>query len=115
MIKGKIVSEPFPFDDLSSQKVRPALCLTDAIGNHDHIILAFMSSRIPTYLLPSDVIIGSGHSDFVMTGLKVSSTLRLHRMMTVSKSLIKRELGLLSSSLHEEVGQKLKQLFGLNN
>jgi len=36
-------------------------------------------------------------------------------MMTISKSLIKRELGRLSSSLQEEVEQKLKQLFGLNN
>ncbi len=115
MIKGKIILVPFPFDDLSCKKVRPALCLTDFIGNHDHIISAFMSSRIPPCLLPSDVIIGSGHSDFVLTGLKVSSTLRLHRMMTISKSLIKRELGRLSSSLQEEVEQKLKQLFGLNN
>ena len=32
MTKGKIVFVPFPFDDLSSTKVRPAVCLTNPIG-----------------------------------------------------------------------------------
>lgn len=29
MTKGKVVLVPFPFDDLTADKVRPALCLTD--------------------------------------------------------------------------------------
>ncbi len=29
MMRGKIVLLPFPFDDFSATKVRPALCLTD--------------------------------------------------------------------------------------
>ncbi len=41
MTKGKIVLVPFPFDDLTSEKVRPALCLTDLIGPHRHVIVAF--------------------------------------------------------------------------
>lgn len=32
MTKGKVVLVPFPFDDLSSTKVRPAVCLTNPIG-----------------------------------------------------------------------------------
>jgi mRNA interferase MazF len=38
MTKGKIVLVPFPFDVLTADKVRPALCLTDAIGSHHHVI-----------------------------------------------------------------------------
>ena len=30
MTKGKIVLLPFPFDDLSTAKLRPAVCLTAA-------------------------------------------------------------------------------------
>jgi hypothetical protein len=33
-MKYKVVLVPFPFDDLSSSKVRPAVCLTDPIGPH---------------------------------------------------------------------------------
>ena len=29
MTKGKVVLVPFPFDDLSSAKVRPAVCLME--------------------------------------------------------------------------------------
>jgi len=32
MIKGKVVLVPIPFDDLSSTKVRPAVCLTSSLG-----------------------------------------------------------------------------------
>jgi len=31
MTKGKVVLVPFPFDDLSATKVRPAVCLTGPI------------------------------------------------------------------------------------
>ena len=34
MVKGKGVLLPFPFDDFSSLKVRPAVCLTDPVGQH---------------------------------------------------------------------------------
>ncbi len=33
MNKGKVVLVPFPFDDLSSTKVRPAVCLTEPTKN----------------------------------------------------------------------------------
>ena len=37
MIKHSIVLVPFPFDDFSTSKVRPALCLTTEIGQFNHI------------------------------------------------------------------------------
>lgn len=30
MTKGKVVLVPFPFDDLSAARVRPAVCLTNS-------------------------------------------------------------------------------------
>lgn len=42
MTKGKVVLVPFPFDDLSAAKVRPAVCLSDPISQHRHVILAFI-------------------------------------------------------------------------
>jgi mRNA interferase MazF len=53
MTKHKVVLVPFPFDDFSSDKVRPAVCLTDPIGSHDHLILAFITSRVPATPLDS--------------------------------------------------------------
>ena len=58
------------------------MCLTEPIGPHDHLILAFITSRVPADLLETDVVIDAPGPDFASTGLRVSSTLQLHRLTT---------------------------------
>lgn len=57
MTKDKVVLVPFPFDDLSAAKVRPAVCLTDPVGPHRHVILAFITSRIPADLMETELLL----------------------------------------------------------
>ncbi|HTV61804.1 MAG TPA: type II toxin-antitoxin system PemK/MazF family toxin [Verrucomicrobiae bacterium] len=104
---------PFPFDDLTAEKVRPALCLTDPIGPHRHVIVAFISSQVPTSVSGTDVVLDSRQKDFAATGLRVASALRLHRLVTLTSALIRRELGQLSPELQRDVDRKLSALFGL--
>jgi len=113
MTRGKIVLVPFPFDDLSASKVRPAVCLTEPTGPHHHVILAFITSKEPDELLESDVLLSDQNPAFSETGLRISSTLRLHRLLTVSISLIQRELGQLPDSAQKEVEGKLCTLLGV--
>ena len=86
--------------------------MTDPIGPHNHVIPAFITSRLPENLLDTDLIIDSEGENFIGTGLRVTSTLRLHRVMTVTTSIIKRELGTLADGMQSEVPDKLKKLFG---
>lgn len=113
MMKYKVVLVPFPFDDLSSSKVRPAVCLTEPTGQYRHVVLAFITSKVPDDLLETDILIASGNEDFETSGLRVSSALRLHRMMTATTNIIRRELGQLSETQQESVKSKLKTLFNL--
>jgi mRNA interferase MazF len=113
MTKGKVVLIPFPFDDLSGTKTRPAVCLTDPAGPHRHVILAFITSRAPDDPLDTDLVLDASQADFAATGLRLSSTLRLHRVMTATTSLIQRELGELSPTMQAEVANRLRKLFGL--
>lgn len=112
-MKYKIVLVPFPFDDVTANKVRPAVCLTAAIPPHSHVVLAFITSQIASNPSPTDFIFNKTDADFIVTGLKVSSTIRLHRLMTVKKSIILRELGELSSSQQKEIDNRLRTLFNL--
>jgi mRNA interferase MazF len=41
-VRNRVVLVPFPFDDLTSTKVRPAVCLNEEIGSHRHVVLAFI-------------------------------------------------------------------------
>jgi mRNA interferase MazF len=113
MTRGKVVLVPFPFDDLSSTKVRPAVCLTEPIGEHRHVVLAFVTSRVAEDRLETDLVLTPDVSGFASTGLRVASTVRLHRLMTVGPALLSRELGCLTPDLLGAVETRLRALFGL--
>ena len=112
-MRYRVVLVPFPFDDLSGSKVRPAVCLTDAVGPHRHVVLAFITSVVPAQLEPTDLLLDPSGADFARTGLRVRSVLRLHRMVTVSATIIQRQLGVLTPNLQAQVQQRLRTLFAL--
>lgn len=111
MTRGKVVLVPFPFDDLATQKARPAVCLTEPLTSHRHIVLAFVTSRQLDELLDTDVVVAPEDPDFAQTGFQVRSTIRVHRLLTVASGVIKRELGSLSPSLHARVASAAQRLF----
>ena|ERR1035438_556388 len=113
MTKGRVVLVPFPFDDMTASKVRPAVCLTNPIGPYRHVVVAFVSSQMQANLVATDVVLEPQSKDFGATGLRVASVLRLHRLVTLTTALIHRELGKLSQAWQDEVDQKLTVLFGL--
>jgi len=55
--RGKVVLVPFPIDDLATEKARPAVCLTEPVTSHRHIVLAFVTSRQPEEPLDTDVLL----------------------------------------------------------
>ena len=111
MIKNAIVLVPFPFGDLSATKVRPALCLTSVVGQYEEVVIAFISSKIRKKSLNSDIIIYKESQDWVGTGLSVDSVIRLHKIVTISKSIIKRKLGEINVNTEMLVKRKLLDLF----
>jgi len=111
MIKNSIVLVPFPFDDLSAYKVRPALCLTNEIGKYNHIIIAFISSRIPEDQIDTDLILFKDSENSIGTGLTVDSVIMLHKMVTIPKSLIKRKLGVINPTMVPIIKEKIFRLF----
>jgi mRNA interferase MazF len=111
MTRNKIVLVPFPFDDFSSAKVRPALCLTDEISEHKHVIVAFITSKILTDITDSDIIIKKGSENSTGTGLVVDSVIRLHKMVVIPAKLINRKLGEINQSIQFDVKSKIRKLF----
>ncbi|MGI8468808.1 MAG: type II toxin-antitoxin system PemK/MazF family toxin [Pyrinomonadaceae bacterium] len=112
-MKYKVVLVPFPFDDLSANKIRPAVCLTDEIQPYGHIVLAFITSKVSANPSATDFVVDSQDTDFAQTGLKVSSTIRLHRLTTISRTIIQRELGELSKNQQTEIENQLQKLFSI--
>jgi mRNA interferase MazF len=111
MIKNSIVLVPFPFDDFSASKVRPALCLTNEVGKYNHVIIAFISSKIPEDLNDSDIVVKKHSDKIIGTGLTADSVIRLHKVVTIPKDIIKRRLGIINKSVVLEAKVKIRQLF----
>lgn len=109
-MKGKVVLVPFPFTDLTAAKLRPALVVFE--GEKD-VVLAFISSRIPTKASTSDVLIGKNRAGFVRSGLKAESVVKLDKIATILKDLIVGELGEVDEELKQEVNRKLRKTFRL--
>ncbi len=112
-MKWKIVLVPFPFDDLTGTKVRPAVCLTDEISTYRHVVIAFITSQVTKANEPSDIPLLATMVDFSMTGLKVPSAIRLHRLVTIPTNLMHRHLGDLPAGMQRTAEQKLRTMFGL--
>lgn len=111
LMRNKIVLVAFPFDDFTGSKVRPAICLTESIGTYDHVVVAFITSKVNIATENSDLELSSSDINFDKTGLKVDSTIRLHRLITIPIHVIKRELGILPVEFHSILAQKIKYLF----
>lgn len=113
MQPGEIYLARFPFGDVPGMKLRPVLLLTGSIGPIPEVIVAYVSSVIPSELLPSDFIIDPARAEFRNSHLKAVSALRLHKLATLHGSSLVRLLGLLESPHFAAVAAKLRVLLSL--
>ena len=103
---GTIVLVPFPFTDLSSAKVRPALVVSGA-RKDDDIILCFITSRIDPKQ-PHQLIVPPSRR----TGLKVQSAIRFDKIVTLEKRVILGELGRIESGELRRNRRRFLSAFG---
>jgi mRNA interferase MazF len=113
MMQFKLVLVSFPFDDLSSSKVRPALCITNFTSGYYHIVVSFITTQLVKNFEKSDLLIENTSPGFHETGLVKSLAICLHRLVTIQDRAIISILGTLPVYLQSEVKLKLKELFSL--
>jgi mRNA interferase MazF len=113
--RGSVVLIRYPFTDLTSTKVRPAVVLTPdrLIPRLDDTLCLFISSSIPAELLPTDFVLEPGHPAFSTTGLRFRSVFRCHKLALLHKSLVLRVLGEMDNELMEEINLRLQLALGL--
>jgi mRNA interferase MazF len=62
---------------------------------------------------PTDYTVDATHPEFPLTGLRVTSVLRLHKLATVERSIIARRPGRLGPQLQAAVDSLLCVVVGL--
>jgi len=105
MPKGNIVLIPFPFTDLTGNKLRPALILTETSLD---VTVSFITTQLQwqelTILLQPKT----------NNGIKKTSLIRLSKLATVDRKLIIGIIGSLDKVELAELNIKLKVIFQLS-
>ena len=112
LAQGDVVLVPFPFSDLSGNKVRPALIISPGQIGEDVVLMA-ISSVVRGTLAPTDLVVPDIHPEFAMTGLQRASVLRAHKLFTVERTLITRRIGRIGPQLQLEVSNLLRVVLSL--
>ena len=110
MKQGDIVLITFPFTDLQSIKVRPALVISKEDFNQRQDDAVFiMITSITKDIKPEEVLISRNDSGFTQTGLKKESVIRTSKIHSLSQSLAKRKLGSITSTMLKETLKRIQE------
>lgn len=90
---GQIVLFNFPQADLTRGKLRPALILGNLPGQFDDSLVCMISSRTQRFVEGLDEIIRKEDNDFVRSGLKVASVIRVGRLAVVEGEMLVGAVG----------------------
>ena len=113
MQRGEIYLASFPFGDVPGMKLRPVLLLTAPVGSAAEVLVAYISSVMPSTLLPSDLLLDPSLPETQATNLKATSVLRLHKLATIHTASVRRYLGRIPTTIESEVNTKLRVLLHL--
>src|SRR5687767_14930129 len=111
-VRGEIVLTRFPFTDLTGSSVRPALVISPGLIGDD-LVLVGISSVVRGNITTTDLRVDAQHADFAGTGLRVTSVIRLHKLVTVEYTVVARRLGMLGATLQAEADKLLRLVVGL--
>jgi mRNA interferase MazF len=112
LARGDVVLSQFPFTDLLGHSVRPALVVSPGLIGQD-VILAGISSVVRGGVSPTDCLVDTSHPEFAGTGLRVTSVVRLHKLVTVEQTVLVRRLGQIGPQLQAEVDHLLRLALNL--
>lgn len=105
--KGAVVLTPFPFSDLSGDKVRPAIIISDGRFGED-VLTVFVTTK--TKKGATNTVTLSPSKD---NGIRVVSKVVCSKIATLDKKIIYGELGHLSKKDIAMIMKEIKIVLGL--
>lgn len=106
---GQIVLFRFPQTDLDTGKLRPALLLGKLPGEYDDWLICMVSSQIRHAIPEFDEIVREEDSDFIGSGLKVSSVIRVGRLAVAEGKVLLGAIGQIAPERLERIKRRLAE------
>ncbi len=108
--RGDVVLVPFPFSDLSTTKVRPAVVVSSALyqSTQPDLLLSALTAQVASATGPLDYHLSDWHS----AGLRFPSALK-PVIVTLDPSRVVHRIGPLSAADLAEVDSRLRRALAL--
>lgn len=105
-VRGDVVVVPFPYTDLSGAKRRPAIAVSNSVG--EDVILCQITTK------HGENSIKFSQTDMESGKMEVESFIKPARIFTISNSLIVYKLGRATKKKQTEISKSLVKLFAEN-
>ena len=106
MAKGEIILIPFPFTDLTGNKLRPTVILIETSLD---LTVSFITTQLQ-WQETTDILLAPAATN----GIKAPSLVRLSKIATVDRSLSVGKIGYLTPEEIMQLNHKLKILLQLD-
>ncbi len=100
---GSVVLLALPFSDTTTFKLRPALVLLDTAD--DDIVVSRITSQMLQTAFDVQIL------EWQQAGLMRPSVVRLHKVNTIEKVLVNRQLGILQPNDWQQVCQRIQEIW----
>lgn len=105
--EGQIVLFRFPYTDQKEGKLRPALVIRELPGTYEDWLICMISSQLSQEVSSFDEIISEEDKDFMNSGLKFSSVIRIGRLAVVDKTILVGTIGEISADRLTRIKNRL--------
>lgn len=113
--RNDVVLVRFPFTDLSAETVRPALLVGRVTGND--VVVAFITSQMDgngrRWRQREEHLMGPTDPEFLMAGFRTPSAIRLNKLATLDRALVRRRIGRIGARTERAVASSLRYVFEL--
>ena len=108
--RGEVVLVKFPFTDLRTTKLRPAVVL--GVQGDDLIVVGIFSS-IPAVLQDTWLLVEEHDPHLAQTGLRRRSVIKGEKLAVLHRSIVHSTIGSLPPSLLTSLEQRVKRALHL--
>ena len=105
--EGQIVLLRFPQTNKMEGKLRSALVIRQLPVQYDDWLICMVSSQIDQRIPDFDEVITPSDSDFIQSGLKLPSVIRISRLAVVEKNTLLGKVGQINPERLSLIRQRL--------
>ncbi len=105
----QIVLFRFPQTNGTAGKLRPALVIRKVPGPHEDWLICMISSQLPQEVPDFDEVVSETDDDFISSGLKQDSLIRIARLAVVETNILIGAIGEIGTARLNRIKRNLSE------